>query len=96
MINELKNVVKSVPVGLQTPSYTTLAKNDEYEIRKYDQYSVCTTTDEENGGQGNSFNVLADYIFGEGNVDNMEMSMTTPGALIYLTANTQYSNTLIL
>ena len=83
LIREAKNVVKSVPEGLQSPSYTTIATSstpDMYEIRKYEQFSVCTTQEGTKGavGPGNSFNILADYIFGEGNVDNYEMSMTTP------------------
>jgi len=83
LIREVKNIVKSVPEGLQSPAYTTIASSttpDMYEIRQYEQFSVCKTEGETRDvvGQGNSFNVLADYIFGEGNVDNYEMSMTTP------------------
>mmetsp|Transcript_7999 Transcript_7999/g.8765 ORF Transcript_7999/g.8765 Transcript_7999/m.8765 type:complete len:406 (-) Transcript_7999:3376-4593(-) len=41
--NELKNVVKSTPIGLETPSYEVLKKTDEFEIRQYARYSVVTT-----------------------------------------------------
>ena len=80
LVTELKNVVKSVPEGLQSPAFSILSIKETYEVRKYEQYSVCKV-DEGNTGftsQGNNFNILADYIFGKGNVDNMEMSMTTP------------------
>merc|ERR1711871_1292646 len=90
--------------GLQSPAYTTIASSKEpdiYEIRQYEQFSVCKTEGESKGiiGQGNSFNILADYIFGEGNVDNYEMSMTTPvimdaaGAMSFVLADGMTADT---
>ena len=104
LIREAKNVVKSVPEGLQSPAYTTIASSKEpdiYEIRQYEQFSVCKIEGESKGiiGQGNSFNILADYIFGEGNVDNYEMSMTTPvimdaaGAMSFVLADGMTADT---
>ena len=81
LISELKNIVKSVPEGLQSPAFKVLAVRDAFEVRRYEQYSVCKMDEGKGAGvvnQGNSFNALAEYIFGPGNVDSMEMAMTTP------------------
>ena len=76
---EAKNVVKPIPEGLESVNFKVLSANSQYEIRKYDSYSVCKTTGEQGVlSSGNSFNVLADYIFGDGNVDNKKLAMTTP------------------
>jgi hypothetical protein len=91
---EMKNIVKSTPEGLQTPVYEVLSKNDEYEIRKYAPYSVCTTNMANSAAvvsdpgaipvepflTSNSFNTLAKYVFGENMLDGRseKLSMTTP------------------
>jgi len=40
---EVRNVFRSTPVGLESPAYRVLTKNDAYEIRNYAAYSVATT-----------------------------------------------------
>jgi len=79
---EVKNIVKSTPEGLQTPEYSVLKKTDNYEVRQYASYSVCSTelevdSDDKSSTMnpivtGKGFNKLADYIFGK------QLSMTTP------------------
>lgn len=79
---EVKNIVRSTPEGLQTPSYSVLKKNEIYEVRQYASYSVCSTelevdTDDKSSTMnplvsGKGFNKLADYVFGK------KLSMTTP------------------
>jgi len=90
---EIKNIVKSTPEGLQTPVYEVLSKTEEYEVRKYAPYSVCTTNMVSSAivpdpgsiivepfMTSNSFNTLAKYIFGENMLDGQseKLSMTTP------------------
>lgn len=90
---EMKNIVKSTPEGLQTPDYEVLSTSEEYEVRKYAPYSVCTTNmvssaivpdpgaiPVEPFLTSNSFNTLAKYIFGENMLDGQseKLSMTTP------------------
>lgn len=86
---ELKNVVKSTPLGLDQPLYTVVKAADglrsyaSYEIRKYAPYSICATTvDSEDDmmepmASGKSFQTLAGYIFGD-NTAEETMTMTTP------------------
>lgn len=78
---EVRNVVKSTPEGLDQPAFDVLKTTDDYEIRSYAGYSVCSTVME--GGEGSdmadpiaagtSFTQLANYIFNEG-----QLAMTTP------------------
>jgi hypothetical protein len=84
-----KNVLKSSPVGLESPCYALKSKTDEYEIREYVPYSVCSTkmipsaVEEEEVGMsdplsvGTAFVDLASYISGK-NEDKMKIAMTTP------------------
>ena len=80
---ELKNIVKSVPEGIDQPAFVVISNMDMYEVRKYEPYSICTTSVEseidmmEPLASGKSFNTLAGYIFGE-NTAEEKMSMTTP------------------
>ena len=70
---EVKNIVKSNPIGIEEPAYTVELKTDSYEVRRYDSYSVCSTSITTEGTESNldllstgkSFNTLASYIFGE-------------------------------
>lgn len=85
---EAKNILRTTPEGIQTPDYTVLKLTDNYEIRKYSSYSVCSTelsTDPDQSmmsplSTGSGFNKLADYIFGNNNKDSTSetLSMTTP------------------
>ena len=80
---EMRNVVQSTPVGLDTPTFEVMKKTESYEVRSYGGYSVCSTAFTGGDGSemadplaaGNSFTELAGYIFGE------DMAMTTPGKL---------------
>lgn len=70
---EVKNIVKSTPIGIDEPAYTVELTTDSYEIRRYSPYSVCSTaidsevsdTNMDLLSTGRSFNTLASYIFGE-------------------------------
>lgn len=86
LTNELKNVVKSTPIGLEMPLYEIVkaAGGDHaYEIRNYSPYSVAYSAVESEDdmmepiASGKSFQTLAGYIFGDNNADET-MSMTTP------------------
>jgi hypothetical protein len=77
---EIRNVVKSTPEGIATPTYDVIRKTENYQIRKYLPYSVCSTEMvSSDGGEmadpltsGNSFTTLVEYIF------DSKLSMTTP------------------
>jgi len=83
---EIKNIFKSTPVGLYTPPFVVLKSTSNYEIRKYNDYSVASTTISNTGSNpesdiiasGNSFNELAGYILSGENENNEKLSMTTP------------------
>lgn len=90
---EVKNIVKSTPVGLESPSYTVLDTREFYEIREYSSYSICTNTIVTSESLSESvlsmnivpistgFTELADYIFGKNvnlNGESEKMKMTTP------------------
>lgn len=84
---EIKSIFKT-PEDLYSPPFTVLKTTQEYEVRKYDAYTVAQAqmNDEDNIGSilvsGNSFNTLASYIFGNNTksdgVGSEKMSMTTP------------------
>jgi hypothetical protein len=82
---EVRNVVKSTPEGLDTPSYAVVKSTDVYEIREYAPFVVASTTIQSNEeaaeeamASGNGFNKLARYVL-EGDNDRAEsMGMTTP------------------
>lgn len=65
---------------LETPSYTVLCKQREYEVRLYDNYTVAATPmapgDRISGGSG--FNELAAFTIGAQNATNTKLEMTTP------------------
>jgi hypothetical protein len=77
---ELRNVVKSTPEGLDGPTYDVIKDAASYQVRFYSPYSVCSTlTSGPEGSEmadpmasGKSFNLIAEYIFGE------NFAMTTP------------------
>jgi len=88
---EAKNILKSTPEGLETPSYEVVKKTPVYEIRTYAPYSVAQTQLQQSADQSSmsvvavaqGFNTLADYIFGNNYEPNSEsvpekLSMTTP------------------
>lgn len=73
---EIKNIVKPIPEGLETLKYKVLVRKPRFEIREYEEYSICST--EESMEAGKSFTILADYIFGNANNRSEKLSMTTP------------------
>ena len=91
MRREAKNILKSTPEGLETPSYEVLKKTSQYEIRTYAPYSVAQTQLSQSADQSMmsvvsvaaGFNTLANYIFGNNYDANSstgqeKLSMTTP------------------
>lgn len=86
---EAKELLRSTPKGLETPSYEIvrviegpifLGKPQPIEIRDYDEYTVALTKMKEGAGsssEGGAFNTLAAYLFGK-NQPKTAMSMTVP------------------
>lgn len=71
----------SVP-DLETINFTTLKRTNQYEIREVESYFVAETIMPGKdgfgfGGASQSFNVLAEYLFGK-NTAKEKMEMTTP------------------
>lgn len=65
---------------LETPAYTVLRKMREYEVRRYDDFTVAEVPmapgDRVSGGSG--FNELAAYTIGGENAAGTKLEMTTP------------------
>jgi len=83
---EAKNVFAETPEGLVGPSYRVISKEEGYEIREYDSYTVASTsmskvdepyTMDDLASGGEAFNALAAYLFGA-NEQKEVMEMTTP------------------
>ncbi|CAI9297858.1 unnamed protein product [Lactuca saligna] len=77
----LEEALMSVP-DLETVRFKVLTRNDQYEIRELEPYFVAETTMPgkygfDLNGASQSFNVLAEYLFGK-NTLNETMEMTTP------------------
>ncbi|KAK1420775.1 hypothetical protein QVD17_22630 [Tagetes erecta] len=77
----LEEALMSVP-DLETVKFKVLSRNDQYEIRELEPYFVAETTMPgkygfDLNGSSQSFNVLAEYLFGK-NTANESMEMTTP------------------
>ncbi|KAI3742368.1 hypothetical protein L1987_60048 [Smallanthus sonchifolius] len=77
----LEEALMSVP-DLETVKFKVLSRNDQYEIRELEPYFVAETTMPgkygfDLNGSSQSFNVLAEYLFGK-NTANETMEMTTP------------------
>eukprot|EP00257_Ricinus_communis_P027396 XP_025014810.1 heme-binding-like protein At3g10130, chloroplastic isoform X2 [Ricinus communis] len=67
---------------LETVEYKVLSRRDQYEIREVEPYFIAETTMPgktgfDLNGASQSFNVLAEYLFGK-NVTKEKMEMTTP------------------
>ncbi|KAI3514237.1 hypothetical protein L1887_12556 [Cichorium endivia] len=76
-----EEALMSVP-DLETVKFKVLSRNDQYEIRELEPYFVAETTMPgkygfDLNGASQSFNVLAEYLFGK-NTSNETMEMTTP------------------
>jgi hypothetical protein len=82
LMNQLGDL-KKAPKGLASPLYSVLKKRAMYEIRRYAPFAVAETNMKGQGSgmsieaQGNAFQALAGYIFGE-NQGGQKMEMTTP------------------
>ena len=75
----MAEMLKRTPPGLETPKYEVVSEKGTWEVRKYEDFSVCSFNMQsapEKSGFG-AFNALAGYIFG-GNQEQVKMAMTTP------------------
>lgn len=77
----LEEALMAVP-DLETVNFKVLSRKDQYEIREVEPYFVAETImPGKKGfdfyGASQSFNVLAEYLFGK-NITNEKMEMTTP------------------
>ncbi|KAK7378798.1 hypothetical protein VNO80_04246 [Phaseolus coccineus] len=77
----LEEALMSVP-DLETVVFKVLSRRDQYEIREVEPYFVAEATMPgkrgfDFNGASQSFNVLAEYLFGK-NTKNEKMEMTTP------------------
>ncbi|KAF8044118.1 hypothetical protein BT93_A2181 [Corymbia citriodora subsp. variegata] len=77
----LEEALMAVP-DLETVKFNVLSRKDQYEIRQVEPYYIAETTmPGKNGfdftGASQSFNVLAEYLFGK-NTTKEQMEMTTP------------------
>ncbi|XP_051113657.1 heme-binding-like protein At3g10130, chloroplastic [Andrographis paniculata] len=77
----LEEALMSVP-DLETVEFKVLRRNDDYEIREVESYYIAETTMPgkygfDFTGASQSFNVLAEYLFGK-NTKQKQMEMTTP------------------
>lgn len=77
----LEEALMTVP-DLETVKFKVLSRTNDYEIREIEPYIVAETTMPgksgfEFYGASQSFNVLAEYLFGK-NAVNEKMEMTTP------------------
>ncbi|KAL6141750.1 hypothetical protein ACLB2K_060037 [Fragaria x ananassa] len=77
----LEEALMSVP-DLETVKYKVLSRRDQYEIREVEPYFIAEATMPgktgfDFNGASQSFNVLAEYLFGK-NTKQEKMEMTTP------------------
>jgi hypothetical protein len=83
IVEEFKDLFRSTPKGLETPSYEVKRVIDGpqgIEIRAYEEFTVAQTSMSGTGfglEGGSGFNTLAEYLFGK-NQDNTKMAMTMP------------------
>ncbi|XVE75965.1 hypothetical protein DITRI_Ditri12bG0134600 [Diplodiscus trichospermus] len=77
----LEEALMAVP-DLETVSFKVLSRTEQYEIREVEPYFIAETTMPgktgfDFNGASQSFNVLAEYLFGK-NTRKEKMEMTTP------------------
>ncbi|XP_022742415.1 heme-binding-like protein At3g10130, chloroplastic [Durio zibethinus] len=77
----LEEALMAVP-DLETVRFKVLSRTDQYEIREVEPYYIAETTMPgktgfDFNGASQSFNVLAEYLFGK-NTSKEKMEMTTP------------------
>ncbi len=85
----MAEMLERTPSGLETPTYEVIAERGAWEVRRYDEFAVCTTGRaravqpdgvalQSSGMSGaGAFQSLAGYIFGK-NGAGERMAMTTP------------------
>ena len=66
-------------MALETPKYRLISKYDSFEIRRYSEMIIATTTvnADYKGSTSSGFRRIANYIFG-GNDKEMKIAMTAP------------------
>ncbi|KAL6998052.1 hypothetical protein U1Q18_008178 [Sarracenia purpurea var. burkii] len=79
--HNLEEALMAVP-NLETVNFTVLSRRNQYEIREVEPYFIAETTMPgkygfDFNGASQSFNVLAEYLFGK-NTAKERMEMTTP------------------
>ncbi|KAK3226855.1 hypothetical protein Dsin_006717 [Dipteronia sinensis] len=77
----LEEALMTVP-DIETVKYKVLSRSDQYEIREVESYFIAEVTMPgktgfDFNGASQSFNVLAEYLFGK-NTTKEKMEMTTP------------------
>ncbi|KAJ0088573.1 hypothetical protein Patl1_32510 [Pistacia atlantica] len=77
----LEEALMAVP-DLETVKFKVLSRTDQYEIREVESYFIAETmmpgkTGFDFNGASQSFNVLAEYLFGKNTISE-KMEMTTP------------------
>ncbi|RYH32262.1 heme-binding protein [archaeon] len=92
LCREMRNIIKSTPEGLETPYYEALHQAEDFELRRYDGYSICSTSIN-TAPSGSTeviitepvattlgFQKLLSYFFGENSVDggSITIAMTVP------------------
>lgn len=70
-------------MAVEEPNYTTLLKNENFELRRYDAQLVAQTwvSGDQDTASRQGFKVLADYIFGNNKTDkgsSSKIRMTAP------------------
>lgn len=91
LVEEVKNVFRRKPKGLETPEYNVVKTLDvagagQVEIRRYKSFTVARQAMEDGKGSGfasgEGFTTLAGYLFGK-NSDDVAMEMTSPVEISY-------------
>ena len=83
--SELRQIFETTPSDLETPAYSVLEQTPDFEIREYREMTLAMVDmkprqadgNVATGGQGNAFQTLAAFLFGE-NSEGEPMAMTTP------------------
>merc|ERR1711871_74392 len=77
----IDEMVRCTPQDLETPEYEVIDEREgvtnNWEVRRYKEFSVCSVSMNKTREGGESFNSLAGYIFGK-NEEKKAMKMTTP------------------
>jgi len=84
--DEVKNVFRSTPSGLEEPAYEVLRKTEAFELRRYAPFTIARRKMGSSEGDGaassEGFLALAGYLFGD-NAEDRSMKMTMPVEISY-------------